>query len=98
MPAPDVSKLFQQFAGAEIRMTEKNHTLRSGDVYTSWAYDDSEPTINAMRDFAAANGYSLRVWTPYVAGTCDMQMRRVNATIEQDTDGKWRVQKSFTLG
>lgn len=98
MPAPDVSRVFRQFAGVEIAMKEQNQTLRSGGVYTSWVYDESEPTIKAMHAFAEANGYTLRVWTPYVAGTCDMQMNRVNATIDRDADGKWRVQQVFTLG
>ena len=98
----DVSKIFNQFAGKEVAVTEVPYkfTFKSGTSVEGVTVraDDNEPTIAALSEAAAKAGYSLRLWLPGTAGTCDWDDTRLNAHVEKEADGKYRIQPNFNLG
>lgn len=97
-PKLDVSAMFNKFAGREVPMKEEPYVY-DGQTYTRVKLaDPNDPTLQEMRDAAKANGLKMRVWWPGVAGTCDFRMDRVNAHIEKEADGKYRVSKRFNIG
>ncbi len=58
----------------------------------------NDPVLKEMHETAAAHGLKLRVFWPGIAGTADIRMDRANTTLEQDSNGKWRVGKHFHIG
>ena len=79
----DLSALFNKFVGKEVQ----SPVLSSPD-----------PVIEEMKEVACDNGLVLRVWFPGMMGTMDHRLDRLNARIEKDADGKWRVGSKFNLG
>jgi hypothetical protein len=94
----DVSDIFNKFAGREVEM-EARVVKVAGYTFTEWEpKNNPDPIISEMEKTADLNGLSLRVWWPGIGGTCDYRTDRVNAHIEREDDGKWRVQPRFDLG
>jgi len=82
--SPTLSEVFSKFAGKEVP-----------------AFDEAnDPTIKAIRERAAGYGWSLRVvWQGMGEGEePPKDSKRLNAYIQRESDGKWRVQKNFDLG
>jgi hypothetical protein len=98
----DVSEQFNKFAGLEVAVTEKpyKHTFRSGRTVegVSVVLDENDPVVKELNDAVAAAGLHLRLWLPDTMGTCDMNMSRVNAYVEKEADGKYRLQPKFSIG
>jgi hypothetical protein len=93
-----ISQMFNHFAGREVPLVEKNMTYR-GQNYTQLELKNSpDPVLEEMRQLAEDKGLTLRVWWPGVAGTMDIRNDRVNAHIQKDEDGKWRVAPQFSIG
>ena len=97
MSNPQISDLFNDFAGKEVEMLERKYEYR-GKNYTEYTIKKGDETITAMQDLAKENDVTLRMWAPGSVGTMDFRMNRVNGGVEQGTDGKWRVGSSFTIG
>lgn len=97
-----LSDIFGKFAGREVPLTEKKHqvklTSRTIEVTQLSLTDPKDPTLAEMEKTAEKNGLSLRVWWPGVMGTMDYREDRVNAHLEKDKGGKWRVSNKFDLG
>jgi hypothetical protein len=103
MKPRDVSHIFNKFAGREVPMVEEkkvHHSPYSGDhEYTQVKLaDPNDPTVQEMRDEAKKHGLKLRLWWPGIAGTMDFRTDRINAHIEKEADGKYRVSKRFNIG
>jgi hypothetical protein len=99
--APDLTKLFNQFAGKEIPMTETTKKYANGarGIYREVALaDPKHPTLQAMEKTAQANGLTLRVLWDGVMGTMDMNPNRINAYIKKEADGKYRISGNFKIG
>lgn len=94
----DVSHIFNKFAGREVEMVTKvvkvsGYTFRETDLK-----NNPDPVITEMEKEAKKHGLSLRVMWDGMGGTCDYRTDRVNASIEQGHDGKWRVAPHFGIG
>ncbi|MDE1151444.1 MAG: hypothetical protein PW788_02810 [Micavibrio sp.] len=102
-PKGDVSHIFNKFAGREVEMLEETKTLKFknlGDITMTEVTlkNPSDATLKEMSDEATKNGLSLRVWWPGIMGTMDYDTSRVNAHIEKEADGKYRIAPRFDLG
>jgi len=82
--AQDLTKLFNKFAGKEIPV--------------SFASNRRDPTLEEMENLAKANGLILRVWFPDTLGTMDLRNDRINAYVNKEADGKYRVGNNFKIG
>lgn len=100
--AVDVSAIFAQFAGKEIPLVETPRRQvflgKTYDIVETRMADNNHPVLAAMDAAAVAHGLSLRLMWPGAAATRDMRMDRVNAYLEKEADGKWRVQNRFHIG
>ncbi|MDE1151443.1 MAG: hypothetical protein PW788_02805 [Micavibrio sp.] len=97
-PQRDVSHIFNKFAGKEVPMKEEEFDFK-GHKYTQVKLaDENDATVKEMRDAAKDAGLRLRLWLPGTMGTMDFRMDRVNARIEKEADGKYRVSPRFNLG
>jgi hypothetical protein len=99
--AQDLTKLFNQFAGKEIPMTEKTRSYGPGirGIYREINLaDPKDPVIEGMKQVAKANGLKLRVLWEGVMGTMDYNPNRVTAHIEKEADGKYRISSDFRIG
>lgn len=98
----DITTLFNKFASKEIEMNENTQTLKiGGKDYTFTEVrlaNAKDPTVTEMKATAAKAGLSLRLWFPGTIGTMDYRLDRVNAHIEKEADGKYRVSSRFNLG
>ena len=99
----DISKIFNKFAGREVEMLEEEKTLHLkslGDIKLTEVTlkNPNDPVVKEMSDEAAKNGLSLRLWWPGIMGTMDYNTSRVNAHIEKEADGKYRISPHFSLG
>ena len=97
-PPRDVSPIFNKFAGREVPMNTRVVKV------AGYTFNEIEPALNPdpvlteMQDEARKHGLSLRVWWDGIAGTMDYRTNRVNAHIEQEADGKYRVSNRFNIG
>ena len=103
MKPRDLGHIFNKFAGREVPMVEEkkvHHSPYTGDhEYTQIKLaDPNDPTVQEMRDEAKKHGLKLRLWWDGIAGTMDFRTDRVNAHIEKEADGKYRVSKRFNIG
>lgn len=98
----DISRIFNKFAGKEIEMVESSRSVKIGgkDQTRTMARlaDPQNPIIAEMREAAAEAGLRLRLWLPGSAGTRDFRYDRVNAHVEKNSDGKYRVANRFSIG
>lgn len=99
----DVSAIFNKFAGREVEVKEVTIHCGSGRspyhtiTECNFAHNP-EPLVQEMEKTASDNGLTLRVWLPGIVGTMDYRTDRVNAHIEKETDGKYRVSSRFNIG
>ncbi len=97
-PPRDVSAIFNKFAGREVAMKEEEFDFK-GHKYTQVKLaDENDATVKEMRDAAKDAGLRLRLWLPGTVGTMDFRTDRVNARIEKEAGGKYRVSKRFNIG
>ena len=98
----DVSNQFNSFAGKEVTVTEKPWTRTSkylGEISgVSVILDNNDPVVKELNDAVTAAGLHLRLWLPGTMGTMDYRLNRVNAHVEKESDGKYRIQPNFNLG
>lgn len=95
---PDLSRHFNKFAGQEIPLKEESFK-KGRRTYRHLALENKDdPVLKDMRDTAAQNGLSLRLLWPGAIATRDLRSDRVNAHLEQDAAGTWRVGKHFGIG
>jgi hypothetical protein len=100
---PKITDVFNKFAGREVAVIEtpyKQHLKHAGITVEgiSTEFAPNEPTIAEMEKAAKDNGFTLRLWLPDGAGTCDYRTDRINAHVEKGADGKYRVSKNFDIG
>jgi hypothetical protein len=93
----DLSALFGKFAGREIPVRE-GFDEATGRTLFAEALNRPEPVFEEMKNIAKSNGLILRVIFPGARITKDARRNRVNARIEKDSGGTWRVSKDFYLG
>ncbi|MEZ0223500.1 MAG: hypothetical protein ACAH83_03020 [Alphaproteobacteria bacterium] len=93
----DLTALFGKFAGREIPVRE-GYDETTGKTLFVEALNRPEPVFEEMKQEAKSNGLILRVIFPGARITKDALRNRVNARIEKDAGGKWRVSKDFYLG
>lgn len=98
LPNADVTALFNQFAGREVPMREDSFTFKGREYKQLDLADRNDATVRELEQHAKDNGLSLRLWWNGVAGTADYRLDRVNAHIEKEADGKYRIAPRFTLG
>jgi hypothetical protein len=99
--AKDLTKLFNQFAGKEVPMTETTRSYGPGirGIYREINLaDPKDPVIEEMKKVAKANGLQLRLLWPSMAGTMDFNPHRITAYIGKEADGKYRVSSDFSIG
>lgn len=97
----DVTHLFNQFVGKEVRVTERVREMRiAGQLmkFSEPRIAEDDTTVKEIEAHAEENGLTLRTWFPESGGTTDHKTDRVNIDIEKDAKGKWRVGDDFTLG
>ncbi len=97
----DIAKIFNKYAGKEIRVDETYVFLSFGK--RNYAYGDVKPAkddlvLKAMKRAARENGYTLRVWFSESSRSCDYRKDRLNVHITKGEDGKYRVSDKFTIG
>ena len=99
MTQRELSKIFNKFVGKEVKMNEVVHNRPRIGSYTQVSLaDENDPTVVSMRKAAEKNGLKLRLWWPGIMGTMDYRTDRVNAHIEKETDGKYRISNRFNIG
>ena len=83
-------------------MVESSRTVRIGGKEQTRTVarlaDPQNPVIADMREAAAAAGLRFRLWLPGSVGTRDVRPDRVNAHVEKNSDGKYRIADRFDIG
>ena len=99
----DVSRQFNQFAGREVAVTEKDMT----EFYKKLGFDfsgveahldENDPVIKELSEAVAKTGLQLRIWLPGTMGTMDYRLDRLNVHVAKEADGKYRIQPGMDLG
>ncbi len=60
--------------------------------------EEGEKIVSEIYKTASDNNVNLRLCTPSVIGTMDVQHSRLNIHVKEETDGKWRVQNTCNYG
>ncbi len=95
---PDVRRQFNKFAGQEIPLREESFK-KGRRTYRRLAIENqNHPVLQGLQETAKLNGLSLRLLWPGAIATRDLRNDRVNAHLEQDAAGTWRVSSKFTVG
>lgn len=95
----DLLSIFNKYAGREVAVAEKTvHLEKLNYTFTEAHLDYNDPAIKELEADANKAGLDLRVWTPGSVGTMDVQDNRLNARVDKESDGKYRIQKDFYLG
>ena len=94
---------FNQFAGREVAVTEKDMTEFYKKLGFDFAgveahLDENDPVVKELSDAVAKTGLELRIWLPGTMGTMDMRPNRLNVHIAKEADGKYRIQPGMDLG
>ena len=105
--ANSIAHIFNQFAGKEVGVVETQQTFTfpahgktpaETFVIDEVSPKENDPILQQMEKAAKDKGFRLRVWFPGSVGTMDYDTRRVNAHVQKDPDGKYRVSPNFDLG
>ena len=88
----DISPL-QEFVGRAVAVEETNGEIVLERVkrtvkYVDYKIVDGDPVYEELK---AKAGKNLRVWLPNTMGTMDYNLNRVNAYIEKDADGVFKI-------
>lgn len=94
----DVCRQFNKFAGQEIPLKEESFKKGRRTYRRLAIKDQNNPVLQDMQQTAKLNGLSLRLMWPGAIATRDLRSDRVNAHLEQDAAGAWRVSSKFTIG
>lgn len=100
----DLSKIFGQFAGREISITEVPEKIELKELGITHEHirleltNKPDPVIADLKDTVEKNGLQLRLWFPGSIGTMDYRTNRLNAYVEKEADGKYRIQNKFHIG
>jgi hypothetical protein len=95
---PDVRRHFNHFAGREIPLKEESFKKGRRTYRRLALANPDNPVLRDMQQTAKQNGLSLRLLWPGAIATKDLRSDRVNAHLEQDAAGTWRVSSKFTIG
>lgn len=101
MERSDLKTIFGKFAGLEVPLVKKTHKIEIGGKtreIIDYRLPEGNQVIEDIKQTAATNGLSTRIWTPGSFGTMDWNPNRINVYIEQADDGKWRVKNEFVPG
>lgn len=90
-PDKKLTAQFNKFIGREVQCTPATSERRS-------TYDAADPVLSELREAAKKAGFSVRVWLPDSFGTMDYRTNRLNVSIHQEADGKYRIQDDFRIG
>ncbi len=90
----DISKIFNKFAGREIEVIEKPGV----PFKTVRPKHKNDPVMEEMEKVAKANGLVLRFTFGIEAVTMDYRHNRVNVSVQEDEDGKYRIPNEFDIG
>lgn len=93
----DLTSIFGKFAGSEIPVRE-GYDETTGKTLFVEVLNSPEPVFEEMKRAASVNGFSLRIIFPGSRITKDRKPNRVNARVEKDAAGIWRVSDNFYLG
>ena len=86
----ETTQLFNKYAGKEVSiMPEGCFGLK---------LDPADPVLNEMQKTADDNGVLLRFVWMFATADDGKNGNRVNAHIDRDQDGTWRIQPGFTIG
>jgi hypothetical protein len=94
----DISAIFNKFAGREVPMNSRVVKVSGYTFHEIEPALKPDPVLTEMEDTARKNGLTLRVFWDGMGGTCDYRTDRVNAYIEKEADGKYRVSPNFGIG
>ena len=98
-----ITRLFNKFAGKEIAVKEDRYILQMDNnkpapVNVVKLRNAQDPVLGAMKNIAEKHGLKLRIWWPGKIGTRDYKPNRVNAYLEKQADGKYRISNKFHIG
>jgi hypothetical protein len=97
---PDIARIFGKYAGREVPMKEetRRYTVAGKScVQKELSPPAGDSVLEELRDDADRLGLSLRVWYPGMAGTMELNPRRLNVHIEKAEDGKWRIAGNISI-
>ena len=99
----DVSQQFNQFAGREVAVTEKDMTAFYKKLGFDYAgveahLDENDPVVAELEAAVQKAGLQLRLWLPGMMGTMDYRLDRVNVHVAKEDDGKYRIQPGMNIG
>ena len=91
-PLPEI---FAKYAGVQIPHEEYDHVSRSGRTHKAQRPTaEGQALITEIYQLAADNKVNLRLLTPDVMGTADVQFTRLNIK----TDQNWVIKSECTYG
>jgi len=102
--AKDITKLFNQFAGQEVRVEEEYISMGSEGGDGVYLFPDrNDPTYKAMEKTAKDNGYQdfFLLGADWEGKELPPYLKRNNVVcgyIEKVAEEKWRVKNTFVVG
>lgn len=97
MTTPSVLKDFNKFAGREVSVQEKSRTF-GGHTLVEAKIKKGDVVTGEIEQAAKQHALQLRIFLPGQFGTTDYKPNRLNVYVKKEQDGKYRVQKNFSLG
>ena len=94
-------KQLSRFAGQEVVVfEEQEETTHNGETQTYNVFKLQKPQslTTDMQKIVKEHNFTLRLTMPNEAVTMDYLMNRLNNTITQDDDKKWRIGCRFSIG
>lgn len=91
-PLPEI---FARFAGVKIAHEDYEHESFSGRKFMlQRPTEEGKAQIKDIYQVAADNNVNLRLWTPNVMGTMDVQHSRLNIYVDSD----WKIKNECRYG
>ena len=99
-PLPDI---FQKYAGMVIPHEDYDYTFKHDPEQKKYKMqrpnEEGEALIREIYQVAADNNVSLRLWTPDVMGTMDVQHSRLNMHVDVGhNSGEWIIKNECDYG
>lgn len=85
MSQKNIASLFNKFAGKEVQVIKSRLAA-------------SNPVVDELKQAAEDAGLILRLWLPGTVGTRDYRTDRLNAHVNKEADGKYRIASDFDIG